>query len=65
MDTLRVNGKSGGTSNGDIDGAGSVYSSLRLLARFFAWTLQFRVFSKKYLKFMDCYVPADIQFKTG
>lgn len=50
VDTLRVNGNSFGRSNGENFGAGSVYSSFKLFARFFVCRPQFWDFSKKYLK---------------
>lgn len=51
VDTLRVNGNSCGKSYGNnVPGAGSVYNSFKLFARFFCDVSHFGTgFSKKYL----------------
>lgn len=51
VETLRVNGNSCGKSYGNnVPGAGSVYNSFKLFARFFCDVSHFGVgFSKKYL----------------
>lgn len=51
VDTLRVNGNSLGKSKGNsVVGAGSVYNSFKLFAKFLRWKSHDGGFSKKYLK---------------